>query len=134
MAKRFNIIRNIKEEIKKGNTYLASNGNFVSAEMLHTEILNNFKRELTDGTLDLSVPFDQYREKALAEYTNVKDLLDGICEAFNLVDNFTTEENEKDHPGELSEESDKPMNEPTTEEQETSEKPKRTSRKKGSDV
>ena len=33
MAKRTNIIRIIKEEIKKGNTYVAPSGNFVSADM-----------------------------------------------------------------------------------------------------
>ena len=85
MAKRFNIIRNIREEIKKGNLYVAPNGNFVSADLLNNEILNDFKRELVAKTVDPSVPFSEYREQRLSGYTTALDVMNAIREAFNLA-------------------------------------------------
>lgn len=86
MAKRFNIIRNIKEEIKKGNTYVAQNGNFVSADLLNNEILTQFKRDLSTNPEKIAaIPYDQYKTQALSGYTTATEVLDGICEAFNLV-------------------------------------------------
>ena len=55
MAKRTNIIRIIKEKIKKGTNYDAPNGNFVSADMLNREILDSYKRDITSGSSDFSV-------------------------------------------------------------------------------
>lgn len=135
MAKRFNIIRNIKEEMKKGNNYVASNGNFVSGEMLHTEILNSFKRELSaDPEKMCAIPFDQYKEKALSEYTSAQEVLDGICEAFHLVDNVATEESEKATQNETSIVSDGDLNPPTTEQEKPSPKPKKTAKRKCGDT
>ena len=85
MAKRTNIIRIIKEEIKKGNTYVAPSGNFVSADMLNREILDSYKRELTSGSFDFSVSLEQYKNDKLAQYTTALEVLNGICEAFHLV-------------------------------------------------
>ena len=102
MAKRFNIIRNIKEEIKKGNAYVAPNGNFVSADLLNNEILAQFKRDLTaDPVKTAAIPFEQYKANALAGYTTAAEVLDGICEAFHLVndDPSTAEVAEGDDTG-----------------------------------
>ena len=85
MAKRTNIIRIIKEEIKKGNTYVAPNGNFVSADMLNREIIDSYKRDLTSGSIDFSVSPEQYKKDKLSQYTTAADVLSGICEAFHLV-------------------------------------------------
>ena len=85
MAKRTNIIRIIKDEIKKGNNYLAPNGNFVSADMLNREILDSYKRDLTTGSIDFSVSPEQYKKDKLSQYTTAAEVLDGICEAFHLV-------------------------------------------------
>ena len=85
MAKRTNIIRIIKEEIKKGNTYVASNGNFVSADMLEREILADFKSRLDNRTIDMSTSFIAFKEDRLKEFTSAADVLSGICEAFHLV-------------------------------------------------
>ena len=85
MAKRTNIIRIIKEEIKKGNTYVAPSGNFVSADMLNREILDSYKRDLTSGSIDFSVSPEQYKKDKLSQYTTAADVLSGICEAFHLV-------------------------------------------------
>ena len=85
MAKRTNIIRIIKDEIKKGNAYVAPNGNFVSADMLNREILDSYKRDLTSGSIDFSVSPEQYKKDKLSQYTTAAEVLDGICEAFHLV-------------------------------------------------
>ena len=85
MAKRTNIIRIIKDEIKKGNAYVALNGNFVSADMLNREILDNYKRDLTSGSIDFSLSPEQYKKDKLSQYTTAAEVLDGICEAFHLV-------------------------------------------------
>ena len=85
MAKRTNIIRIIKDEIKKGNNYVAPNGNFVSADMLNRDILDSYKRDLTSGSIDFSVSPDQYKKDKLSQYTTAAEVLDGICEAFHLV-------------------------------------------------
>ena len=85
MAKRTNIIRIIKDEIKKGNAYVALNGNFVSADMLNREILDSYKRDLTSGSIDFSVSPEQYKKDKLSQYTTAADVLSGICEAFHLV-------------------------------------------------
>ena len=95
MAKRTNIVRIIKEEIKKGNTYVAQNGNFVSDDLLNNEILAQFKRDLSANPEKIvSVPYDQYKAQALSGYTTATEVLDGICEAFHLVndDPSTAEE------------------------------------------
>ena len=85
MAKRTNIIRIIKAEIKKGNNYVAPNGNFVSADMLNREIIGNYKRDLTSGSIDFSVSPEQYKKDKLSQYTAAADVLSGICEVFQLV-------------------------------------------------
>ena len=85
MAKRTNIIRIIKDEIKKGNNYVAPSGNFVSADMLNREIIDNYKRDLTSGSIDFSVSPEQYKKDKLSQYTTAAEVLDGICEAFHLV-------------------------------------------------
>lgn len=86
MAKRTNIIRIIKNEIKKGNSYVAPNGNFVSADILNNEILAQFKSDLSANPEKIAaIPFDQYKANALAGYTTALDVLNGICEAFHLV-------------------------------------------------
>lgn len=85
MAKRTNIIRIIKEEIKKGNTYVATNGNFVSADMLEREILADFKRGLENKTIDYSISFEAFKADRLATFTRAEEVLIGICEVFNRV-------------------------------------------------
>lgn len=85
MAKRTNIIRIIKDEIKKGNNYVAPNGNFVSADMLNREIIDSYKRDLISGSIDFSVSPEQYKKDKLSQYTTAAEVLNGICEAFNLV-------------------------------------------------
>ena len=90
MAKRTNIIRIIKDEIKKGNAYVAPNGNFVSADMLNREILDSYKRDLTSGSIDFSASPEQYKNDKLAQYTTASEVLDGICEAFHLINDDTS--------------------------------------------
>ena len=85
MAKRTNIIRIIKDEIKKGNAYVALNGNFVSADMLNREIIESYKRDLTSGAVDFSVSPEQYKNEKLSQYTTALEVMNGICEAFHLV-------------------------------------------------
>ena len=85
MAKRTNIIRIIKDEIKKGNIYVATNGNFVSEDMLEREILADFKSRLDNRTIDMSTSFIVFKEDRLKEFTSAADVLSGICEAFHLV-------------------------------------------------
>ena len=84
MAKRTNIIRIIKDEIKKGNAYVAPNGNFVSADMLNRDILDSYKRGITSGSIDFYVSPEQYKKDKLSQYTTADEVLDGICEAFHL--------------------------------------------------
>ena len=90
MAKRTNIIRIIKDEIKKGNVYVAPNGNFVSSEMLNSEILDSYKRDLTSGSIDFSVSPEQYKNDKLAQYTTASEVLDCICEEFHLINDDTS--------------------------------------------
>lgn len=85
MAKRTNILRIIKEEIKKGNTYVATNGNFVSVDMLESEILADFKRGLENKTIDYSISFEAFKADRLATFTRAEEVLIGICEVFNRV-------------------------------------------------
>ena len=85
MAKRTNILRIIREEIKKGNTYVAKNGNFVSADMLNRDILAEFKRCLDNGEVDMTTSFVEFKSLKLDQYTTAVDVLDGICEAFHLI-------------------------------------------------
>ena len=85
MAKRTNIIRIIKNEINKGNNYVAPNGNFVSADMLNREIIDRYKSDLTSGSIDFFVSPEQYKKDKLSQYTTASEVLSGICEAFHLV-------------------------------------------------
>ena len=125
MAKRTNIIRIIKEEIKKGNTYVAPSGNFVSSDMLNREILDSYKRDLTSGSIDFSVSPEQYKNDKLAQYTTALEVLDGICEAFHLIndDPSTAEAADGGETGEVMPEPHSETSEPT--------KPKRGKSKDG---
>lgn len=125
MAKRTNIIRIIKDEIKKGNVYVAPNGNFVSADMLNREILDSYKRDLTRGSIDFSVSPEQYKNDKLAQYTTALEVLNGICEAFHLVNDDT--DNVEAAP---SDQSVPDMPEPSSETSEPT-KPKRDKSKAG---
>lgn len=89
MAKRTNIIRIIKDEIKKGNAYVAPNGNFVSEEMLNSEILDSYKRDLTSGSIDFSVSPEQYKNDKLAQYTTASEVLSDMCKVFHLINDDT---------------------------------------------
>lgn len=125
MAKRTNIIRIIKDEIKKGNAYVAPNGNFVSADMLNREIIDSYKRDLTNGSIDFSVSPEQYKKDKLSQYTTAADVLSGICEAFHLVND------DADNAEAASEDQSVPdMPEPSTETSEQT-KPKRGKSKAG---
>lgn len=90
MAKRTNIIRIIKDEIKKGNAYVAPNGNFVSVEMLNREILDSYKRDLTSGSIDFSVSPEQYKNDKLAQYTTASEVLSDMCKVFHLINDDTS--------------------------------------------
>ena len=128
MAKRTNIIRIIKEEIKKGNAYVAPSGNFVSANMLNREILDSYKRDLTSGSIDFSVSPEQYKNDKLAQYTTALEVLNGICEVFHLVND------DSDNAEAASEDQSVPdMPEPSSETSEPS-KPKRGKTKGGEAV
>lgn len=90
MAKRTNIIRIINDEIKKGNVYVAPNGNFVSADMLNSEILDSYKRDLTSGSIDFSVSPEQYKNDKLAQYTTASEVLSDMCKVFHLINDDTS--------------------------------------------
>ena len=90
MAKRTNIIRIIKDEIKKGNVYVSPNGNFVSADMLNSEILDSYKRDLTRGSIDFSVSPEQYKNDELAQYTTAPEVLSDMCKVFHLINDDTS--------------------------------------------
>ena len=132
MAKRTNIIRIIKDEIKKGNNYVAPNGNFVSADMLNREIIDIYKRDLTSGSIDFSVSLEQYKKDKLSQYTTAAEVLDGICEAFHLVNDETSTAEAADG-GEAGEVMPEPHSETSEPSPETSEptKPKRGKSKAG---
>ena len=132
MAKRTNIVRIIKEEIKKGNTYVAANGNFVSADMLEREILADFKRGLENKTIDYSISFEAFKTDRLASFTSAAEVLSGIYEVFNRVNDDS--DNEEAAPDDQSvpdmPEPDSETSEPSSETSESS-KPKRGKSKAG---
>ena len=125
MAKRTNIIRIIKDEIKKGNNYVAPNGNFVSADMLNREILDRYKCDLTNGSIDFSVSPEQYKKDKLSQYTTAADVLNGICEAFHLINDDPDSAEPTDAPTELD------MPAPTEDTEAKPTKPKRGKSKAG---
>ena len=125
MAKRTNIIRIIKDEIKKGNNYVAPNGNFVSADMLNREILDSYKRDLTSGSIDFSVSPEQYKKDKLSQYTTAAEVLNGICEAFHLIN----DDHDSAEPTDAPTEPDMPAPTEDTEAKQT--KPKRGKSKAG---
>lgn len=129
MAKRTNIIRIIKDEIKKGNNYVAPNGNFVSADMLNREIIDNYKRDLTNGSIDFSVSPEQYKKDKLSQYTTAAEVLTGICKEFNLV-NDDAEAADGGEAGEVMPEPHSETSEPSPETSEPT-KPKRGKSKAG---
>lgn len=101
MAKRFNIIRNIKDEIEKGNIYLDTNGNFVSEEMLERRILDDFKRAITNGdkvALGQSLP--DYKKAHLEKFVKAEKVIECLDNAFPflLVSDITNEIKENAEP------------------------------------
>ena len=137
MAKRFNIIRNIKEEIKKGNVYVTPNGNFVSADLLNKKILTQFKHELSSGNFDYSKSLEDYKKEKLEGYTTAAEVLDGICEAFNIINDDAASAEEAPDGQEAPELPKPETSEPSSDSSETvssdsePEKPKRRKKKDG---
>lgn len=84
MAKRTNILRIIGEEIKKGNIYIAANGNFVSEVMLNDTILGLFKSGLDNKTVDITVSFADFKSEKLKEYTTAQAVYDNLCERYHM--------------------------------------------------
>ena len=53
--------------------------------MLNREILDSYKRDLTSGSIDFSVSPEQYKKDKLSQYTTAAEVLNGIYEVFNRV-------------------------------------------------
>ena len=82
MAKRTNLQTIINNEISKGNIFVRDNGNFVSEEHLNREILDDFKRGITDGSIPVSVSFEQYKGEQLATMRKAEDVLAHVSKLF----------------------------------------------------
>ena len=92
MAKRTNITRIIKNEIEKGNIYVADNGNFFSGEMIESGIKEDFAKEVRKPDFDISMTLEQFKQKKLEGMKKAEDLLSHINTFFGITEEVTKEE------------------------------------------
>ena len=82
MAKRTNIERIIRNEIEKGNIYVVTGGNLVSAEMLEKGAEEDFIKALRAKEIPVTESLESYTAKRLEGMKKAEDLLVHIANFF----------------------------------------------------
>lgn len=83
--KNFNLIRNLEDEIAKGNVYLDKKSNTVSADALTKRIMSDYKKYLESSEADLNKSFNDFKIEKLSEYTRTLDVIVALKMTFNFV-------------------------------------------------
>lgn len=78
MARRNNILRLLKAEIEKGNTYIDPYGFFCNGDKLEQTINDNYIKGLKDKTLPMDTVWQEYYSEHLARYVKADVLLQEI--------------------------------------------------------
>ena len=63
MAKKFNIIRALKDELSKGNEFINSKGDSVNRETLDKQLEKDYINGLKKKEIDFTVSFEDYKKE-----------------------------------------------------------------------
>lgn len=87
MAKQYNIIRLLKQEIRKGNIFIDTNGNFVNEEKIQAHAKEQFLKGMRNGTIPMTTSCEEFcktyawnllkADILLAELSNMGVLIGG---------------------------------------------------------
>lgn len=73
--KRYNISRKLYEELVKGNEYVLKNGSVVDKDCLLKRIKKEYINGVRDGSIDMTLSYQEYVEYQLNKATKCEDIL-----------------------------------------------------------